>query len=45
MGFSAYESEHTYHLTCLNNSHYSNTHALSAVWVFAVITPYWAEKG
>ena len=45
MGFSAYEYEHTYHLTCLNNSHYSNTHALSAVWVFAVITPYWAEKG
>ena len=45
MGFSAYEYEHTYHLVCFDNSHYSNTYTLSAVWVFAVITPYWEERG
>jgi len=45
MGFSAYEYEHTHHLVCLNNSHYSNAFALSAVGVFVVITPYWEERG
>ena len=44
-GFPAYEYEHTYHLVRLNNSHYSKTHALSAVWVFVVIAPYWEERG
>ncbi len=39
MGSFAYEYEYTYHLVCLNNSHYSNAYALSAVWVFAVIPP------
>ena len=45
MGFSAYEYEHTYHLVCLDNSHYSNAYALSAVWAFVVIAPYWEERG
>ena len=45
MGFSVYEYEYTYHLVCLNNSHYSKTHALSAVWVFVVIAPYREERG
>lgn len=39
MGFSAYEYEHIYHFVCLNSSHFSNTYALFAVWVFAVIAP------
>jgi hypothetical protein len=45
MGFSAYGYEHTYHLVCLDNSHYSNAYALSAVWAFVVIAPLLGRKG
>ena len=44
MGFSAYEYEYTYHLVCLNNSHYSNACTASCCTTFAVIAPYWEES-
>ena len=43
--YSAHEYELYALLICLDNSYYSNAPAVLSAWAFAVIAPYWGERG
>ena len=43
--YSDYEDEHTYHLVCLNNSYYSNAHAVLSRMGVCCNSPLLGRKG